>query len=157
MRHVLSVFLLIVLALMVWRSALVPGPAATYPLVVSLCAFSTVLLLTVLSLRKGEAPAAAPADSAQRLTPMGWGRLAAFILLWIAYVALLETIGFMVATWVALVVSLALLGGRPTLRAALGTAVFVAVFAVLIKSVLYVPVPTGWLDQQLDSLLYSLS
>jgi hypothetical protein len=58
---------------------------------------------------------------------------------------------------VALWVSLALLGGRPTIRAALGTAIFVVVFAVLIKSVLYVPVPVGWLDEQLDSLLYSLS
>jgi hypothetical protein len=148
MRRLLSVLLLIVLALMVWRSALVPGPAATYPLVVSLCAFAMVLLLTVLSLRKAEAPAASSAGGV-RPTPMGWGRLAAFIVLWLAYV--------MVSTWVALWVSLALLGGRPTIRAALGTAIFVVVFAVLIKSVLYVPVPVGWLDEQLDSLLYSLS
>jgi hypothetical protein len=156
MRRLLSVLLLIVLALMVWRSALVPGPAATYPLVVSLCAFAMVLLLTVLSLRKAEAPAASSAGGV-RPTPMGWGRLAAFIVLWLAYVTLLESIGFMVSTWVALWVSLALLGGRPTIRAALGTAIFVVVFAVLIKSVLYVPVPVGWLDEQLDSLLYSLS
>ncbi|MCF8482914.1 MAG: hypothetical protein K9H25_21015 [Rhodospirillum sp.] len=156
MRLVLSVLLLIILALMVWRSALVPGPAMAYPLVVSLCAFAAVLTLTILSLRKARVPVLSPLGDV-RPTPVGWGRLAGFILLWIAYVALLDTAGFMLATWLALALSLALLGGRPTVRAALGTAVFVGVFAVLIKSVLYVPVPSGWLDDKLDFLLYSLS
>lgn len=81
-------------------------------------------------------------------------RLAAVAAVWLAYVVALPYAGFMVASWVALFVSLAITHGRPSLSGALGTAAFVLVFAILIKIVLYVPVPQAWPDQQLDILLY---
>lgn len=83
-------------------------------------------------------------------------RVAAFLIVWAAYVALLPRLGFIIASWLALYASSIVTSGRLGLRTGLYCALFIAVLAVLLKVALYVPVPQGTLDRYLDTLLYGL-
>lgn len=154
MRLAFSAVLIAVLAAILWQAVQITGSAAAYPIIVSAGALAcSAVLLATQVLRPADG---AEVPAAFALPPALALRLVAFGSVWIAYVVLLPHAGFMIATWAALAVSLALTAGRPRIGAVLGTAAFVLVFAVLIKVVLYVPVPQGWPDRQLDTLLYGL-
>lgn len=153
MRLVFAGILVAVLAAIVWQSTEIRGSAAIYPMVVSIgalvCCVAFLLARLLAPAPGGNGPVIGlklPAGKALRL--------AAVAAVWLAYVVALPYAGFMVASWVALFVSLAITHGRPSLAEAFGTLAFVLVFAVLIKVVLYVPVPQAWPDHQLDMLLY---
>ncbi|MCA8906491.1 MAG: tripartite tricarboxylate transporter TctB family protein [Rhodospirillaceae bacterium] len=154
MRLVFAGILVAVLAAIVWQSTEIRGSAAIYPIVVSIGALvCSVAFLVARALAPAPQGDGGPAIGLR--LPAGRAlRLAAVAAVWLAYVVALPYAGFMVASWVALFVSLAITHGRPSLSGALGTAAFVLVFAILIKIVLYVPVPQAWPDQQLDILLY---
>lgn len=84
-------------------------------------------------------------------------RLAVFTAVWLAYPFFMSAAGFIVATTVAVAASLWAAGLRHPIRIVLASAVFAVVMAVLITSVLYIPVPGGPVDQALDHVLYVLS
>jgi len=83
-------------------------------------------------------------------------RLGVFAVVWFAYPFLMSGAGFIVATTVAVAVSLWASGLRHPVRLFLASGVFSLVMAVLITSVLYIPVPSGPVDQLLDHVLYVL-
>lgn len=144
--------LFILTAAMAWQALQIEGPAAAYPIVVTFAAlFVSACYLAMQVVRRGADFAVANPFA---VDGGGTWRLVGFIVIWLAYVAALPAIGFMLATWLALLLSLALLQGRIGIMAALYTAIFTLVLAVLIKIVLYVPVPQGWLDEALELLLY---
>lgn len=158
MRTLLMLLLTGALAALAWQAAGIGGAAPGYPLVVTAAGvlFAMVWLAAGLLTAPVEDPAGRGADLSGRAAWLFHARALAFLGVWAAYVATLETLGFIIGSWLALCLSLLVLGGRLRLRAVAGTAVFVAVLAVLLKSVLYVPVPQAWADVQLDVLLYRM-
>lgn len=147
--------LLIVLAgVLVWQAAQIQGSAGVYPVVVTGGALLFSLSYTLQRVVRGwDQPLADTPFSVPRQAAL---RVGAFVAVWFAYVVLLPHGGFILTTWLALLASLVIVRGRVTLLDAAATALFVVVLAVLMKIVLYVPVPQGWLDQSLETLLYRL-
>lgn len=83
-------------------------------------------------------------------------RLFAFIATWLAYSALLPQIGFIVATSCAIAISLWLLQVRRIYLSIVTAALFSVTFSVLFATVLYIPTPSGPLDQLLTQLIYAI-
>ncbi|WP_142846044.1 tripartite tricarboxylate transporter TctB family protein [Telmatospirillum sp. J64-1] len=154
MRFVLSAVLVAVLAVVAAQTFRITGSAAIYPFTVSIAALLCSVIMLLSQLR--QATARGQVSWGGQRSAIGTARLAGFAAVWIGYVLLLSQWGFILATWLALFLSLVLLRGRPTFTSAFGTMAFVLLFAVLIKVVLYVPVPQGWLDERLDMLLYGI-
>lgn len=150
---VCSLFLLLSLTLF-WQAFGIAGPAGLYPTVVTggTVLFSAAYLVQQVLRRR----ATGPDRTAFALTPGVIARTALFILSWVAYVLLLPYGGFIVTTVAALLTSLWILRGRLGTTDFLAVAAFVLGLAVVMKVVLYVPVPQGWLDQQLELLLYRM-
>lgn len=133
-----------------WRALLIEGGA--YPLVATGGAALTCGAYLLGRARRGGWPVAGGVAPQRRTLP----RVAAFAALWAAYVLALPPLGFILATWIALAASVALTRARLRSPDLLWTAAFVGTLAVLMKVVLYVPVPQGWLDERLELLIYSL-
>ncbi|MEF2549218.1 tripartite tricarboxylate transporter TctB family protein [Aurantimonas sp. E1-2-R+4] len=152
MRYAFCGMLVALSAALVWQAIQLSGPATVYPLVVTsgalIFSLSYAVMRAVNGWDEGAVPFAMPRSSLPRVT--------AFVLVWLAYVLLLPYGGFILATWLGLLASLAIVRGRLGLVDAMSTALFVAVLALLMKAVLYVPVPQGWLDQSLEILLYRI-
>lgn len=153
MRVALSLLLSAGLAVVVARTLQASGALADYTVLISIAALLCCLVLAAAHVR-GRAAAGPAVGAMAGLSRAALVRLAAFAAVWVAYVLVLPSLGFVLSTWLVLVLSLSLMRGRPTLAVVFGTALFVLVFAVLIKAVLYVPVPQGALDTWLDELLY---
>lgn len=83
-------------------------------------------------------------------------RIIGFCLLWIAYLALLNRAGFLLASSAALVGSLWITLGRFRPLASLVAVGFVLALAILVTTVLFVPVPKAWPDYWIDEALYIL-
>lgn len=152
MRYAFCGLLVLLSAALVWQALQLSGPASVYPLVVTSGALLFSLSYTVMRVVGGFDDGASPFE----IPRAAIARVAGFVAVWLAYVLLLPTGGFILTTWLALLVSLAIVRGRLGLVDALATALFVAVLAVLMKTVLYVPVPQGWLDESLETLIYRL-
>ena len=154
MRFAFCGLLIALAGALAWEAVQIQGSAGVYPLVVTSGALLFSLAYTLQRAVRGwgqplsDTPFSVPRPAALRV--------AAFVAVWLAYVVLLPHGGFILATWLALLASLTIVRGRVTLLDAAATALFVAVLAVLMKIVLYVPVPQGWLDQSLETLLYRL-
>lgn len=152
MRLAVCVALVAALATILWQAIQITGSAAAYPIVIAgsalLCS-GLLLIFHVIS-----APNSTGLSELPQLSHLQLVRLIGSAAVWIAYVVLLSHLGFMLSTWIALSLSLAITRGRPSVTAIAGTAVFVVLFTVLIKVVLYVPMPQGWLDEQLEIVLY---
>lgn len=155
MRLALSALLTAGILLVVVMTYQASTGSPSYTLLVSSGALicSALLLLSHYRRRQAVAGETSPFSS---MLPLGALRLALFGVIWLAYVLILPLWGFLLPSWLALFLSLSVVRGRPSLAGALGTAAFVLVFSILINAVLYVPVPQGLLDQQLDELLYSI-
>lgn len=141
------------LSVVLWQAFQLEGGAAFYPRVVLSGAFLSAGLLLL-----SQVAGSTSAQQRKAVRPREFGQLArvtVFVLIWAGYVFLLFRLGFMVATWLALTSSLAVARARTSLTEMLAVAAFVLVFTVLIKFVLYVPMPQGWLDERLEILLYS--
>ena len=141
-------------ATLMWQALQIQGPAGVYPIVMTCGAlvFSGAYLIqqVVRSLASG------PQEISVAFSAATIVRAGVFAGIWTAYVMLLPYGGFVVTTWVALVACLGVLKGRVRIGDVLSTALFVLVLAVLMKTVLYVPVPQGWIDRTLDVLLYRM-
>ncbi|HEX2017883.1 MAG TPA: tripartite tricarboxylate transporter TctB family protein [Aurantimonas sp.] len=154
MRFAFCALLIVLAGALVWQAAQIGGSPGVYPLVVTSGALLFSLSYTLQRAVRGwdqrlsQTPFSVPPQAALRV--------GVFVAVWLAYVVLLPYGGFIVTTAVALLASLAVVRGRVTLLDAAATALFVLVLAILMKIVLYVPVPQGWLDQSLETLLYRL-
>lgn len=140
-----------------WQTTQLSGSAAAYPAYVL-----GVLAVLLLGIAVGEVRRRGPLKLDPELADCcsGSGRergaLVAFVVTWVAYVLLLDAIGFLAATALAIAASLLLLGQRHTLFIAAGSIGFSLALAVLVKTVLYVPVPLAAPDLALERLIYSL-
>lgn len=152
MRLAVCVALIIALATILWQAIQITGSAAAYPIVIAGSALLCSGLLLISHVIG--APDSTGLSELPRLSRLQFVRLLGFAAVWIAYVVLLPRLGFMLSTWISLSLSLAITRGKPSVSAIAGTAVFVLLFAVLIKIILYVPMPQGWLDEQLEIFLY---
>lgn len=143
-------------AYLFWVASQLRAGVASYPMLVTggAIAFLLIHALRLVWLHR-TAPSEAGEGTALLPSPDTLPRLAGFAVVWGGYVVALPKLGFILTTWIALTLSLALVA-RLRLLSPLWTALFVAVLALLMKVVLYVPVPQGFLDVQLDELLYRL-
>lgn len=133
----------------------ITGPSALYPQVLIGSAFILLLICSGQHLRGHEVDQ--PDDELDALsagsTPAKL-RFALFCGIWLAYPLLLRPLGFTATTALTLYVSVLLFGVKRPLIAFLGTLGFAIVFAMLLKSVIYVPVPEAWADRLINSLMY---
>jgi hypothetical protein len=151
MRFVICGLLITVSGFLFWQATMLSGQAALYPMIVTGGALIFSMAYTV-----HQALAAGDAQPALEIPRKSLLRVVLFVAIWSAYVLALPLAGFMIATWLALCVSLLVVRGALHFVDALATAAFTVTLAVLMKVVLYVPVPQGWLDVQLEILIYSL-
>ncbi len=82
--------------------------------------------------------------------------LASFIAVWLGYVLILNAVGFLGATTLAVATSLVILGMRGAWWISLGSVAFSLAMAVLVKTVLYVPVPLAAPDVALERMIFLL-
>jgi len=83
-------------------------------------------------------------------------RVAGFIAIWLIYAWALSLAGFLVATTCAIFVSLWLLRIRHVLVGVLAAASFSLAFSILFATVLFIPTPSGPLDQLLIQAIYAI-
>lgn len=83
-------------------------------------------------------------------------RLLAFVTTWLIYSWALSLAGFIVATTCAISFSLWLLGTRRILVGVATAALFSVVLSILLATVLYIPTPSGPLDQLLIQTIYAI-
>ena len=79
-----------------------------------------------------------------------------FVATWLVYPWALSAAGFIVATACALSISLWLLGIRRLVAGVVSAALFSLIFSVLFATVLYIPTPSGPLDQLLAQAIYAI-
>lgn len=83
-------------------------------------------------------------------------RLAGFVATWLIYAGALSAVGFLVATTCAIFVSLWLLRIRSVLAGLAVAATFSLAFSILFATVLFIPTPSGPLDQLLTQTIYAI-
>jgi len=83
-------------------------------------------------------------------------RVFAFVATWLIYSAALSQVGFIVATTCAIAISLWLLRIRRILLGIATAALFSVTFSILFATVLYIPTPSGPLDQLLTQAIYAI-
>lgn len=154
MRLILCVLMIAAFGGLFWQATGLDGRAAVYPMFVTGGALIFSIAYTLRQAIRGGG--VWPEGSALGFPDGTAPRVLIFVAIWSIYVLALPRAGFIAATWVALVLSIWVV--RRTFRLAdpLWMAVFTVVLTVLLKVVLYVPVPQGWLDVQLEILIYSL-
>ena len=79
-----------------------------------------------------------------------------FVLVWLAFPFVMGVLGFVLSTVIALVLSCLLLRIRRPAVVIASSIVLAVAFAVLLRTVLYVPMPSGWLDQRIDQVIYRM-
>lgn len=140
-----------------WQATRLSGPAAAYPAYV----LGAVVVL-LLGIGAGEVRRRGKLRLDPELAEFwsgpvrGRAALAGFMVTWMAYVLLLDALGFLGGTALAMTASLLLLGQRRPWRIAAGSIAFSLALAVLVKTVLYVPVPLAAPDLALERLIFSL-
>jgi hypothetical protein len=152
MRIAFCGLLIALSSVLLWQAVQIDGQAAVYPILVT---GGAVLFSVVYTVRQAILANGWPAEVPYAVPPSTVPRVALFVAIWTIYVIALGYLGFMVATWLALVASSLAIGRFRALQP-LWIALFVLIMTVLLKIVLYVPVPQGWLDIQLEIFLYSL-
>lgn len=152
MRIAFCGLLIALSCVLLWQAVQIEGQAAVYPIVVT---GGAVLFSLVYTIRQAVVANGWPREAPYAVPTSTIPRVVLFIAIWTIYVIALAYLGFMVATWLALAAS-SLVIGRFNVLQPLWIALFVLIMAVLLKIVLYVPVPQGWLDVQLEIFLYSL-
>ena len=136
----------------------IAASARVYPLVLIVLVIVCSLAVVVKEIVGRAATAPLNAEFTKILTaPSPFRlRLLAFIVAWLVYPLALSGIGFIVSTTCALTLSLWLLKiGRPVIGAVSALAFSVS-FSILFATVLYIPTPSGPLDDLLIQLLYSI-
>lgn len=156
MRSVVSACFIALLLLLTSRALEFDGRTGLYPLAICLGA---LLFLSWLLLRQ---LAGRGQDGGEATGPLlGLGRkvalrLGVFVLAWLGYVLLLPFAGFILTSWAALYLSILATGAQRRLAPLAYCGVFALSVAVLLKTVLFVPVPEALPDEYLDRLIYSV-
>lgn len=83
-------------------------------------------------------------------------RLLAFIFTWLIYPLALSGFGFIISTTCALALSLWLLKIERPAVGAVSALAFSIIFSILFATVLYIPTPSGPIDDLLTQLLYAI-
>jgi hypothetical protein len=153
-------FLMIVAfaALLGFQSTHIAGMARVYPTVLVALVIAGSLIISVKDFVSRNAIAPLDAEVAKLVSAPGriaWC-LAGFVVLWLAYPWLLSNLGFIVATTCAISLSLWLLNTERMLVGVLGAAIFSIAFSVLFATVLYIPTPSGIIDEWLARMLFAL-
>jgi hypothetical protein len=141
-----------------WLALGIRGPAAVYPMIVLNTAL-VLLLATGFAEGRRRAPlGATDPELGALVSPAGGGLGAclAFAALWVTYPFVIPATGFIVATGITLSLSLVLLGMRRYLVIVLGVVLFTLALSVVMRLVIYVPMPAVGLDEALDRLLFAL-
>jgi Tripartite tricarboxylate transporter TctB family len=136
----------------------ISGLAGTYPQLLVAAVIALTLVVAIEEARSTRLLADIDAELAGLWPDQPQVRLhlLVFVAAWLAYPALLSAAGFVGATSLVLAISLFASGLR-RLGLNLGLAIgFSIALAVLLKTVLYVPMPLGPADLALERLLYSL-
>lgn len=137
------------------------GPV-NYPALVTGIALLRMLLWLVLLVRRRVPVTAAgvpdPEDGATAtgVGPLQQTRLLGFALLWTGYALLLPVLGFLLASAIALILSLWIANGHFSVRASLASITFILVLSVLVSTVLYIPVPKSGIDHYLDETIFTI-
>lgn len=158
-KRIASLLLLAVLGLVV-AGAVNDAPSLTsYPVVVAAATFVlTALTAMQTTLRPlAEGPASIIASFGSNRRSRGHLlRAAAFCGVWIAYAILLNMFGFVLASSLALIASLWIMQGQFKPLASLASVIFVLVLAVLVTTILFVPVPKAQVDHWIDETIFTL-
>jgi len=130
--------------------------AALYPRVLIGASFILLLGCTLASLRRGAGKPANDRELALMASgpPAAAWRFMLFCAIWIAYPLAMNLLGFTAATTLALWASALLASRRRPWVVLLMLLAFSVAFAVLLKTVIYVPVPSAWPDLLIDAVLY---
>lgn len=83
-------------------------------------------------------------------------RVFAFVAAWLIYSTVLSQVGFIIATTCAIAISLWLLNVRNIVLGIVAAALFSVTFSILFATVLYIPTPSGPLDQLLTQVIYAI-
>ena len=135
------------------------GLVRDYPAVLIVAVMAGMAALAALEFAAPAPARELPADVARllELPRAARLRLLVFVVLWLAYPELLSLWGFLIATSLALSLSLLLLGMRRIAPAIAGSVLFSVALAVLFSTVFYIPTPAGVLDTALTRLIYVIS
>jgi len=155
MRIAVCGLLLALALIMAWEAFQIGGPAGVYPIAITLGTSAVAACYLVMEVVRGGADMPA-ATLVERPTPAAVVRTVAFAAVWLIYVLALPYLGFVASTWIALYAALALSFGTLSVWSAVSSGLFTLILAILMKTILYVPVPQGWADTTLDVLIYRL-
>ncbi len=141
-----------------WLSLGIRGPAALYPMIAINTALVLLLVTGIAEWRRRAPLGATDPELGALVAPAGGGLGAslAFAALWVIYPFVIPITGFMVATAATLTASLVLLGIRRYALIVLGVILFTLALSVVMRLVIYVPMPAVGLDEALDRLLFAL-
>ena len=132
--------------------------ARVYPVVVIVLVTLCCLVIAAKEIAGRAATARLDAKLAQILSAP-WRiriRVLAFVATWLIYSAALSQVGFIVATSCAIAVSLWLLNIKRILLGIVTALLFSVTFSILFATVLYIPTPSGPLDQLLTEAIYAI-
>lgn len=153
----MSALLMAALGVLGVNSLKISGSSALYPQVLI---GTSMVLLAWSTLRSWRERVSVPADpelaSLHTGTTSMRTRFALFCAIWLVYPLLMTWIGFTASTAAVLYGSALLFGTTRPLFALVGILIFSVLFAVLLKSVIYVPVPEAWPDRWINAFMYSL-
>ncbi len=158
-KRLVTLMLLVVLALVVTGAINDTTSLTSYPVLVTSATFALALLYSLPSLvaRQASAGVRAAVDATNaRERRMQLLRSIGFCLVWTLYVVLLNRIGFVVASSLALIASIWIMLGQFRPLASLSAVVFVLALAILVTTVLFVPVPKAKVDHWIDETIYTL-
>lgn len=143
------------LVLLGTSSLAIAEPASAYPRILI---SGAIIALAITAWREMQRPdgIAQDAELASLSAGPSGGRLAflTFVVVWLAYPFAMNYLGFILTTVLALVLSSLILGSRRLVAVAASAIVFAVVFAFLLKTVIYVPMPLAWPDRLLDQAIY---
>ncbi|PMR74771.1 hypothetical protein C1H69_13040 [Billgrantia endophytica] len=155
----LPLLLLVVLACVVIAAVQDTSSLMSYPVFITATAF-LLTGLAVLPTIPWRRPARAALPGAVFGRTAGerrrMVRIIAFCAVWLIYVALLNRLGFVLASSLALVASLWITLGTLRPIASAGAVVFVLALAILITTVLFVPVPKAGVDHWIDETIFTV-
>lgn len=144
-----------------WKASSIIGVAGTYP--IALIVLSAVLLLLIFVQDSRQTRPEVPKQIEGLIATRGTLRMRhlGFVLLWAIYPFVLQGLGFLVSTSIAVTLSLWLVS-RPLkvgfVIGSVATAIILTLaLALLMSTVLYIPTPAGPLDDALANLLFSFS
>jgi len=154
-ERIASLILICVLGLLLAGAVHDTPSLATYPVIVTATTLAlTVLAVMPIALRPlPESPKSAESSSRLSISLL---RTIAFCAVWISYAALLNTFGFILASSVAMIASLWIVLGRFRPLASAAAVTFVLTLAILVTTILFVPVPKGPIDHWIDEAIFSL-